>query len=154
MVGSHLYGEKPDRRKRYADAIGIDMLEGPGVDRVVDLEERLPSDLGKFDHIECMSVLEHSRRPWLLAANLERLLVPGGSIFVSVPFVWRVHAYPNDYWRLTPEALRSIFPTVTWESLRLCSDHIQKTNRIGALTGANGHPHLARTETCGFGRRA
>lgn len=154
VVGSRVYEGKRDRRERYADAIGMDMLAGPGVDEVLDIEERLPLRLRHaFDHIECMSVLEHSRRPWLLAANLERMLKPGGTLFVSVPFVWRVHAYPNDYWRLTPEAVRSIFPGIEWSTVRLVSDHVQKSNRLAAMTSA-GHPYLARAETCGFGRKA
>jgi SAM-dependent methyltransferase len=154
VVGSHVYEGKPDRRKLYAEAVGVDMIDGPGVDVVADLEGRLPARLGKFDHVECMSVLEHSRRPWLLAANLERLLKPGGTLFVSVPFVWRIHGYPSDYWRMTPAAVKSIFPRMAWLSVRLVTDHIQKTGRLAAMKSENGHPYLARCETCGFGRKA
>lgn len=155
VVGSHVYEGKPDRRTLYADAVGVDMIAGPGVDVVGNLEGPLTGWLRtrSFDHIECMSVLEHSRRPWLLAANLERLLKPGGSIFVSVPFVWRCHGYPDDYWRLTPNGLRSIFPGIAWESLRIASDHLQKSSRLAAMV-SGGHPYLARAETCGFGRKA
>lgn len=142
-----MYGDKEDRRGRYADVLGVDMLEGPGVDRVLDLEEELPRDLGQFDHIECMSVLEHSRRPWLLAANLERLMRSGASIFVSVPFVWRLHGFPSDYWRMTPEAVRSLFPAVHWVALEFSGgDKIPRVHRGDMY-------YLRRTETLGFGRR-
>ena len=87
------------------------MQEGEGVDLVLDLEESLPEGLGTFAHVECMSVLEHSKRPWLLAANPEQLMEPGATIFVSVPFIWRFHGYPSDYFRLTPEALPVLFRT-------------------------------------------
>jgi SAM-dependent methyltransferase len=88
IVGSRVYRDKEDRRKRYADVVGMDMQEGEGVDIVQDLEESLHvGQLRSFAHVECMSVLEHSRRPWLLAANIERMLRPGGSIYVTVPFV-------------------------------------------------------------------
>jgi hypothetical protein len=150
IVGSRVYGSKEDRRLRHADALGVDMLEGPGVDQVVDLEEPLPPGLGQFAHVECMSVLEHSRRPWLLAGNLERLMEPGATIFVSVPFVWRVHAYPSDYWRLTPEGVRSIFPGIEWQALMLASDDLRKGVRLPAAR-VGGHPFLARAETVGFG---
>jgi len=133
--------------------VGVDMLEGPGVDWVLDLEEDLPDGIGTFSHVECMSVLEHSRRPWLLAANLERLMEPGATVFVSVPFIWRIHAYPSDYWRLTPEALKSIFPGVAWEALMYASDVLTEAKRARA-TQVDGHPYLARTETVGFGRKA
>ena len=151
IVGSKVYGGKEDRRKRYPDAVGVDMLPGDGVDVVVDLEEPLP-EIGTFRHIECMSVLEHSRRPWLMAANLERLLEPGGTIFVSVPFVWRIHAYPSDFWRMTPEAVRSIFPNIEWEALMLAADRLRDGPPIRS-TKVDGHPYMARTETVGFGRK-
>lgn len=154
VVGSQVYRDKPDRRQRYADVLGVDMLAGPGVDRVLDLEEALPADLGSFEHVECMSVLEHSRRPWLLAANLERLLEPGGTLFVAVPFCWRSHGYPDDYWRFTPSGLRALFPQIVWEHLRLgWADELTEGPRIATLRKGD-LPYFARTETFGFGIRA
>lgn len=155
IVGSKIYRDKPDRRKLHRDAIGVDMLEGEGVDFVVDLEEPLPIWLTgrNFAHIECMSVLEHSRRPWLLAANLERMLEPGGTIFVSVPFCWRIHAYPDDFYRFTPAGIRAIFPGIEWRDLMLAADELTRGRRLPA-TKVDGHPYMARTETVGFGRRA
>lgn len=152
IVGSKVYGGKEDRRKRYADAVGIDMLEGDGVDRVIDLEEPLPDDLGLFDHVECMSVLEHSRRPWLMAANIERLMNPGASLFVSAPFVWRVHAYPNDYWRYTPEGVAALFPNIEWSALMMASNILSAKPKLMA-THSNGHPYMPRAEVAGFGHR-
>lgn len=153
IVGSQVYGEKEDRRKRHENVLGVDMLDGPGVDRVLDLEEPLPDDLGEFVHIECMSVLEHSRRPWLLAANIERLMAPGATIFLTVPFMWRIHAYPNDYWRMTPDAVQSIFPGVEWHHLMLAADELLKGRKV-TTQKLRGHPYFARTETVGFGVKA
>lgn len=153
IVGSKLYREKEDRRKRYADCVGVDMLEGEGVDVVADLERDIPvSWIYSFDHIECMSVLEHSRKPWLLAANLERMLKPGGTLFVSIPFVWRVHAYPSDYWRMTPEALPELFPHVDWQQRSLVSWRIEPGYKV-KVARLHEHPYLPRAETCGFGVR-
>ena len=101
IVGSRVYEGREDRRPLFADAIGVDMLAGPGVDRVLNLEDPLPSDLGQFDHVECISVLEHSKRPWKLAANLTRLMSMGATIYLAAPFIWRVHNFPNDYFRYT-----------------------------------------------------
>lgn len=153
IVGSQVYGTKEDRRLRYAEAIGVDMLAGPGVDLVLDLEEPLPADLGLFNHVECCSVLEHSRRPWLLAANIERAMAPGATLFVTAPFCWRIHAYPNDFWRLTPAAVRELFPGIVWESVLLANEKLSEGPGIAAID-VKGHPYMSRTETCGFGRRA
>lgn len=152
IVGSQVYGGKEDRRLRYADSVGMDMLEGPGVDLVIDLEEPLRDGLGQFDHVECMSVLEHSRRPWLLAANVERLMKPGATLFFSIPFIWRFHGYPNDHWRMTPEALLHVFPNIEWRQRMFASDKLSDNPKVKAIK-SSGHPYLSRTETVGFGIR-
>lgn len=150
VVGSQVYREKEDRRLRYPDVLGVDMLAGPGVDRVLDLEEALPDDLGTFAHVECMSVLEHSRRPWLMAANLTILLEPGGTLFVAVPFVWRVHGYPSDYWRFTAEGVRELFPGITFSALRMGSSSLHKDEKLPARKMGRT-PWFPRTETFAFG---
>lgn len=156
IVGSNLYTtEKEDRRLRYQNVIGVDQIEGNGVDRVLDMEKALPKDFGLFSHIECCSVLEHSKRPWLIASNIQRALVKGGTLFVTVPFVWRVHSYPSDYWRFTREAVRLIFPKIQWHELIYAHINLDKKGLIPKLMPVDGppHPHLARTEIFGFGER-
>lgn len=158
IVGSKIHEGtgKDDRRKLYRYAVGIDMEAGPGVDLVADLEEA--SDLAYrhfgdrlFDHIECTSVLEHSRRPWLLAANLERVLIDGGTILVMIPWVWRFHAYPNDFWRMTPEAIKSLFPSVEWigQSYIVEGRLVQKVPTLKAMSMR----WMARSELIMFGKK-
>ena len=145
--------EEEQIAQAFADALGVDMLPGDGVDRVLDLEEPLPDDIGTFSHVECLSVLEHSRRPWKLAANLQRLLRDGGTFHVSAPFVWRVHGYPSDYFRFTREGVRSLFDRIAW--VRLAYAHVDlKHNDLQdavELPEPGGHPYFARCEVVGFG---
>lgn len=148
IVGSHLFGDRPDRRALYPDCLGVDMQDGPGVDQVADLEE--PQDLGTFAHIDCLSVLEHSRRPWLLAANMERMLDPGGTLYVAVPFVWRVHGYPSDYWRFTADGVRALFPGIAWS--RLLYAGLQLAKRVPVRKNGE-YPHFPRTMVCAFGTK-
>jgi hypothetical protein len=148
IVGSHLFSNRQDRRALYPDAVGVDMQAGPGVDVVADLEE--PQALGTFAHIDCLSVLEHSRRPWLLAANLESMLQPGGTIYVAVPFVWRVHGYPSDYWRFTADGVRALFPGIAWDSIQYASTGLGKG--ITAIK-RRGHVYFPRAMVCAFGRK-
>ena len=158
IVGSKLYGDgKEDRRKRYAEAVGLDMQEGDGVDVVLNLEGKPPDDLGPFAHVECMSVLEHSRRPWLMADNIERLMAPGASLFVSVPWVWRYHAYDHDYFRFSMDGLRSIFPGIEWEHLAIVTQRrifFENPKKYPSRNGENGDKYLLRSETVGFGHKA
>jgi SAM-dependent methyltransferase len=157
IVGSKVYGGRPDRRSLFPDAIGVDMLPGDGVDFVANLESQdVSARLGMFDHIECTSVLEHSRKPWKLSANLERMLKPEGSLYLSVPFVWRVHAYPNDYFRFTAEGVRVLFPRVGWLSLLYgFRDRLypKPVSRLYAGNDEDGLHVFDRAEVFGFGRR-
>lgn len=154
IVGSHVYPGRDDRRAYYNDVVGVDAIEGPGVDRVVDLEEASPDDLGLFSHVECRSVLEHARRPWLVAANIEGLLEPGGTLDLAVPFVWSLHSYPGDFWRFTVAAVRSLFARIEWRALRYAHRCLDGERSKTPRATVNGHVFIARTEVLGFGVRA
>jgi SAM-dependent methyltransferase len=94
--------------------VGVDLLEG---DVVADLSKSIePLEASHFALVICCSVLEHVERPWAMAQNITKLLRPGGRVYLSVPWVWRFHAYPDDYWRFTWRAIESLFPGVEWEA--------------------------------------
>jgi len=149
IVGSHIYGGRADRRDFHDDAIGLDMIAGEGVDLVWDLEN--PLDM-KFDHIECCSVLEHAKRPWLVAQNIEAMMSKGSTLHLAVPFIWRPHAYPNDYWRFTTEAIRLIFPAIKWKYLTYAHKKLQSEGKLPSVK-VKEYPYFARTEVYGFGTR-
>ena len=116
-VGSKEYGSTSSFRGFYAasEYVGIDMAEGQGVDHVVDLTQGLgPLPEASFALAICCSVLEHTPKPWVFAANLTRLVRPGGHLYISVPWVWRYHPYPDDYFRFSPQGVRSLFEEFTW----------------------------------------
>lgn len=66
-----------------------------------------------FDVIVSVDVFEHVNRPWLAAAEIERLLRPGGVSYTSTLFAWRYHPVPIDYWRFTPDCLEFLFGGLT-----------------------------------------
>jgi SAM-dependent methyltransferase len=92
--------------------IGLDMQEGKFVDLVHNLNEPVPLD--PVDTILCFSVLEHCNKPWIVAKNLINVLKKDGLLLLSVPFQWKVHGYPNDYWRFTPNGIKELFPDIEW----------------------------------------
>jgi hypothetical protein len=103
----------------------VDRQAGAGVDRVLDLAapfEEVDRALAgrRFQTVLSTSVLEHCADPFRMAANLTRLLAPGGWIYVSVPFAFRFHGYPSDYWRFTPEGVRLLFPGVAFDEAAGC----------------------------------
>lgn len=60
----------------------------------------------EYDIILCLNVLEHVFDTATAVANLRRALVPGGMLYVAVPFMFPLHDEPHDYWRFTEHALR------------------------------------------------
>lgn len=150
VAGSKVYEKKEqDRRQLYERALGVDMQPGKGVDLVHNLEQPLPESVGRFDHIDCVSMLEHCQRPWQVAENLKNVLVPHGTLLVSAPFVWRVHGYPSDYWRFTIESYEVLFPHVKWLERGYLTE-----NGFHKITGRiekDGVRYLQRCEAVGFG---
>jgi SAM-dependent methyltransferase len=70
-----------------------------------------------YDFIVCTEVLEHTLQPFAAVAELHRMLKPGGKLFVSVPFNFRIHGPLPDCWRFTEHGLRALF--ADWELIQL-----------------------------------
>jgi SAM-dependent methyltransferase len=81
--------------------------ENKYVDVPCDLNQPLPFGDSTFDTIIISDVLEHIAQPDLLWSEMARILKPFGKILVSVPFLYRIHEAPYDYYRYTEFALRN-----------------------------------------------
>jgi SAM-dependent methyltransferase len=68
---------------------------------VADLNQGLPVATERYDHIISLNTLEHIRRDIHVLREMFRSLKAGGSLYLFVPFLYRVHASPNDYHRHT-----------------------------------------------------
>lgn len=79
-----------------------------GLDHIADVHELSYQD-DSFDCVLAIEVFEHLRSPALAAAELYRVLKPGGKVIVTIPFMFRVHADPHDYQRLTQGGLEVLF---------------------------------------------
>ncbi len=94
---------------------GADFEAGENVDVVADIcaeFDALRPALGeaRWGFVICSHVLEHTRKPWLAAANIVRLLRPGAHAFIAVPWVQAYHGFPRDYWRFSFHGLVELFP--------------------------------------------
>ena len=120
------FGSKqPDDQVDYSDVrkffeveryVGCDIQEGPGVDLVSDMERTsFPPD--EFETVVCLETLEHVKHPWRAISEAHRILKPGGSLLISVPFRLPIHGYPSDYWRMTPAALETMLRDADFERI-------------------------------------
>lgn len=98
---------------QFADRyVGVDWshsLHKLKADILADLNTPLPIEDGVADTVISFSVLEHLREPDMMLREAHRLLRPGGSIILQVPFMWWVHEAPHDYFRFTRYGLEHLF---------------------------------------------
>jgi SAM-dependent methyltransferase len=62
----------------------------------------------EFDTIFCSEVLEHISNPFNLMNEFSRILKSQGTLIVTCPFIYPMHEIPNDFWRITPYAMKHL----------------------------------------------
>lgn len=97
--------------------VRVDIHPGRGVDLVADAHT-LSSHFapGSIDGVISHSVLEHLEAPWIVAAEINRVLRVGGLTLHHAPQTWPLHAEPNDFWRMSENGLKVLFgPSMGFE---------------------------------------
>jgi SAM-dependent methyltransferase len=89
------------------------------VDREVDLTRPLPFEPERFETVLLADVLEHIPEPWQLMQEIGRVLSPAGKVIILVPFLYRVHEAPHDYYRYTEFGLAELCRRAGLEILEL-----------------------------------
>ena len=74
------------------------------VDRLGPITD-IPAEDNAFDLVLCSEVLEHTIDSARSMSELARILRPGGRVILTTPFAYPLHEEPNDYVRVTPQAV-------------------------------------------------
>ena len=74
--------------------------------------EMIPLRDRSVDDILCMVVLEHTKEPKKVLLEFARILKPGGTLSLVVPFLWEEHQTPHDFFRFTRDGARSLFESL------------------------------------------
>jgi Methyltransferase domain len=98
----------PASRFTYAD-LDLEPSDVPNsiVADITDCRDAVPDE--SFDIVVSSDVFEHLDRPWLAAAEIARILKPGGLAITHTLFSWRSQPRPIDYWRFSKECLEFLF---------------------------------------------
>lgn len=89
------------------------------LDHACDLNQPLPLPTEAFDTLILSDVLEHIAEPQLLWLEMARILKPGGTLLLNVPFYYRIHEAPHDYYRYTEFALKRFAEKASLKVLEL-----------------------------------
>lgn len=100
--------------QRHARYVGVDVADADKWDyenrTIITYDgKHLPFATASVDHFICTEVLEHVPDPQELIADMHRVLKPGGTGILTIPWSARFHYKPYDYYRYTPTALATLF---------------------------------------------
>ena len=109
---------------------------------VVPVGTKFPVSTGAFDSVLSMNTFEHVCNPEYLLREIVRSLRNGGRFVASTPFIYMIHAHPDDYFR----------PTLSWWREKLVENGFAKIEIIPLTWGPNSSAHCA-VGVNGFGKR-
>ena len=111
-VGSREVTGASGARTKFARAeyVGFDYYPGPNVDVVGDAHRLSEYFQGqKFHMIYSSACFEHFAMPWLVAAEMSKMLKVGGILFVETHFSFSSHERPWHFFQFSDMALRVLF---------------------------------------------
>lgn len=97
------------RDEVFENCLYVEVYPSLTADMIVAPDCRYPIKSETFDGIGCFAVLEHVTKPWQVAAEIRRMLKPGGRAYICWPFLQPVHGYPSHYYNATRAGLELMF---------------------------------------------
>jgi SAM-dependent methyltransferase len=80
----------------------IDFYPYHGIDMVTDIvQDKLPLHSNIADAVILSNVLEHLSKPESTLQECYRIMKPGAKLFMTVPFLFKIHQAPYDFCRYT-----------------------------------------------------
>lgn len=92
----------------HVDTLDID--PDGGCTHTADITENNSATIpdGSYDTVICTEVVEHTRSPSAVFAEIHRLLKPSGHAIITVPCDFRMHGPLPDSWRITEHGVRTL----------------------------------------------
>ena len=112
-IGSREVTGASNARNEFAKAeyVGFDYYPGDNVDVVGDAH-KLSSyfeEEEQFDVVYSSACFEHFAMPWIVAAEIAKVLKVGGFVFVETHFSYSSHERPWHFFQFSDMALRVLF---------------------------------------------
>lgn len=115
-------GRKPYKRSftSVAEYIGLD-VQGHGHDHSnedIDVYydgENIPFGDNTFDAVFSSEVFEHVQKLEKVIGEVHRVMKPGATLLITVPFVWFEHEMPYDFRRFSVNGISELLKTQRFE---------------------------------------
>lgn len=88
--------------------IRVDINEKTEPNVVADLNKPLPFPDNFADSVFLFNVIYILEDPAAVLKEINRILKPGGKLFLTSPFIFNEAKEPSDYWRFTSEGLEKL----------------------------------------------
>lgn len=92
----------------YSNVVNYDVADYESTD-ILGTKDALPFTDNAFDAVLALSGLEHAQDPFAFAAEIARVLKPGGILVCAAPFLQPAQRHPEHYFNMTGEGLRALF---------------------------------------------
>lgn len=112
-IGSREVTGESNARARFSNAeyVGFDYYPGRNVDVVGDAHKLSQYFANQeFDVIFTSACFEHFAMPWIVAAEMNKLLKVGGLVLVETHFSFSSHERPWHFFQFSDMGLRVLFP--------------------------------------------
>tara|TARA_A100000164_G_C21531831_1_gene596369 strand:- start:81 stop:668 length:588 start_codon:yes stop_codon:yes gene_type:complete len=98
-------------------SVNIDQKISP--DFLVEVNEKIPIKDNSFDKCLMFNVLEHIYDWNFIFYEVKRLLIRNGKVFIIIPFLYPIHAAPNDYLRVTSSYLNKFLENNNFKKIKI-----------------------------------
>jgi SAM-dependent methyltransferase len=132
-VGGRLQPYRSLIQNRVHRYIALDVISTPVVD-VIGSGEQIPFKADTFDLVVVTATLEYLREPRLAAAEIHRILKPGGYLLLSVAAM-SPRVSDEEHWRFLPAGLKFVLSPFA------------RIEIVAEVTSVGG---LLRLNACGF----
>lgn len=97
----------------------LDICHSGYVTYVADITQNNDIPKERFDIIYCLDVLEHTYEPWEGLTQIYKLLKPGGILYLSLPFQFRIHGPIPDCYRISEYGLKYLLQKNNFEIIQM-----------------------------------
>ena len=124
-------------KAKYLHLLSCELYESINIDPeiqptwVTKVGERFPSSASNYDTIISLNVFEHIYDVHFVFREIYTSLKPGGNFIFSTPFLFPVHAHPDDYFR----------PTASWIQKSLSDAGFENIEITPLVMGGRFHPY-------------